>query len=134
MASTDEHGRVSGGLTDGGAVVTRKRILVADLQDEIAALSALLREAHECLQHGVPSTLARRALLVRIGQALVWRGDGALPSPSPPPARARIRKIKYRDPADPFVSVWNGCGKRPKWLKRHMESGRSLAEFEVRQE
>lgn len=39
---------------------------------------------------------------------------------------------KYRDPANPF-NTWAGKGKRPDWLRKYIEEGRSLLEFEIRE-
>ncbi|HCA3195731.1 TPA: H-NS histone family protein [Klebsiella pneumoniae] len=37
---------------------------------------------------------------------------------------------KYRDPANPF-NTWSGKGKRPEWLRKYIEEGRVLSEFEI---
>lgn len=37
---------------------------------------------------------------------------------------------KYRDPANPF-NTWSGKGKRPDWLRKYIEEGRNLSEFEI---
>ncbi|MGP5461649.1 H-NS histone family protein [Pseudomonas helleri] len=43
----------------------------------------------------------------------------------PPKGRAR-----YRDPANPF-NTWGGRGKRPDWLRKYLDNGRALTEFEI---
>ncbi|KAF1008127.1 MAG: H-NS family nucleoid-associated regulatory protein (plasmid) [Burkholderia sp.] len=40
---------------------------------------------------------------------------------------------RYRDPANPF-NTWGGQGKRPDWLRKYLEEGRELADFEIRDE
>ncbi|MEZ1894432.1 H-NS histone family protein [Pseudomonas aeruginosa] len=40
-------------------------------------------------------------------------------------------KARYRDPANPF-NTWSGRGKRPTWLREYLDAGRTLAEFEIR--
>ncbi|MBZ5763331.1 MULTISPECIES: H-NS family nucleoid-associated regulatory protein [Pseudomonadota] len=42
-------------------------------------------------------------------------------------------KARYRDPDHPF-NTWVGHGKRPDWLRRYLEAGRKLSEFEVADE
>ena len=37
---------------------------------------------------------------------------------------------RYRDPANPF-NTWVGSGKRPDWLKKYLDEGRELSEFEI---
>ncbi|ECJ0620341.1 H-NS histone family protein [Salmonella enterica] len=37
---------------------------------------------------------------------------------------------RYRDPANPF-NTWVGRGKRPDWLKKYLDEGRELSEFEI---
>lgn len=56
--------------------------------------------------------------------------DEAAPAPTravPKPA-ARV-PAKFRDPAT--GSTWSGRGMKPTWLRVALDSGRSLAEFEV---
>ena len=43
----------------------------------------------------------------------------------PPKGRAR-----YRDPNNPF-NTWGGNGKRPDWLRKYLDNGRTLSEFEI---
>ncbi|CAZ15888.1 H-NS histone family protein (plasmid) [Xanthomonas albilineans] len=42
-------------------------------------------------------------------------------------------RARYRDPDNPF-NTWVGQGKRPDWLRRYLEAGRKLSEFEVSSE
>ncbi|WP_218059560.1 H-NS family nucleoid-associated regulatory protein [Xanthomonas translucens] len=42
-------------------------------------------------------------------------------------------KARYRDPDNPF-NTWVGQGKRPDWLRRYLEAGRKLSEFEISDE
>jgi DNA-binding protein H-NS len=37
---------------------------------------------------------------------------------------------RYRDPTNPF-NTWSGRGKRPDWLRKYLEQGRLLADFEI---
>jgi len=39
---------------------------------------------------------------------------------------------RYRDPDNQF-NTWNGRGRRPKWLKSHLENGRKLEDLEVKE-
>lgn len=47
--------------------------------------------------------------------------------------RPPVGKPRYRDPANPF-QTWTGRGKRPNWLRRYLEGGRSLEEFKINEE
>ncbi|POP81106.1 H-NS family nucleoid-associated regulatory protein [Pseudomonas savastanoi] len=40
---------------------------------------------------------------------------------------------RYRDPANPF-NTWGGRGKRPDWLRKYLDQGRSLSEFETKED
>ena len=44
-----------------------------------------------------------------------------------------VEPKRYRDPDNQF-NIWNGRGRRPKWLKRQLENGKKLEEMEVAQE
>ncbi len=51
-------------------------------------------------------------------------------------ARSRGRSrtpvpAKYRSPDDP-TKTWSGRGRRPEWIKRALENGKSLEDMEIR--
>jgi DNA-binding protein H-NS len=45
-------------------------------------------------------------------------------------AGKRSLPVKYRDPNTP-KNVWKGMGKKPSWLQKYLDEGRSLEEFRV---
>ncbi|BBL22386.1 MULTISPECIES: H-NS histone family protein [Acinetobacter] len=50
------------------------------------------------------------------------------------PSRTSRRKVKirFRD-TENENNTWTGRGKQPKWLQAHIENGRQLEEFEVKE-
>jgi len=46
---------------------------------------------------------------------------------------AAVEPKRYRDPDNQF-NTWNGRGRRPKWLKSQLESGKKLEDMEVPQQ
>ena len=52
---------------------------------------------------------------------------------TPKDGDARETAKRYRDPDNQF-NVWNGRGRRPKWLKEQLGKGRTLEEMEISEE
>jgi len=47
-----------------------------------------------------------------------------------PKSRRAPAAVKFRNPANP-QETWTGRGRKPNWLVRELEAGRSLDEFRV---
>lgn len=69
-----------------------------------------------------------RDLMNQYGLTLADLG-GRTPATRAPSANGPKVAPKYRDPAT--GATWSGRGLQPRWLKAALDSGRSLAEFEI---
>lgn len=92
---------------------------LAQLREQIAFLQ---REANQ-LENDVIARIRREVELHGITPEQLFGEPGFAPAERP--------TAKYADPAG---NTWGGRGKRPKWLRTALESGRRLDEFLVKRD
>lgn len=76
-------------------------------------------------------TRRRNEALAALEKTAAEFGYGLRELVSPSAERKTVPGVLYRDPLDPG-STWSGRGRRPNWIKRALEGGRSLDEMRAR--
>lgn len=95
-----------------------------ELEEIINQASEALKAKSELKQKEVIAQIRELAASINMKVEIYAVGEPKNPQKSK-------RPDKYRDPANPD-NRWSGRGANPKWLKKYIDEGRVLSEFEIK--
>jgi len=74
-----------------------------------------------------------KVIMTRLGLTIRDLGIVGMNSVAAPPKTAKTSKVapKYKDPTPGSTQTWSGRGLQPQWVKKAIESGKTLDDIRI---
>ena len=102
---------------------------MSSLEQLIAQRDALERQIREAQSAEREAGIAEiKQIMTRLGLTVRDLGAVGLSAVGAAPKNSKMSKVapKYKDPTPGSVNTWSGRGLQPSWVKKALESGKTL--------